>query len=224
MSRDLSPSSQAVALHFAAMLHQLGRDNARVQACAEESRAIALEHGFSFWFAGANVLSGWALADAGRTTEGGQTLRDGLREWLATDSVTYQTYYLGLLAEVLIREGQAEEGLRIIAEALDLVKKTGEKLYEPELHRLQGELLLLGPAEETHSRARQCFEQALALAREQEALALEIRAAISLGKLAHRQGRAGEVRPRLESVCHLVTEGFQTPDYLEATRLLEQMN
>ncbi|HEY8505236.1 MAG TPA: hypothetical protein VIL46_11685, partial [Gemmataceae bacterium] len=105
-SRELSPSSQAVALHFAAMLHQLRRDGRRARACAEASSALAAEHGFSFWLAGGTVLGGWALAACGEAGDGTARLRQGLRDWVATGSLTYQTYYLGLLAEVLIGRGE----------------------------------------------------------------------------------------------------------------------
>src|SRR5262249_32064398 len=59
MSRDLSPTSQAVALHFAAMLHQLGRDGPGALGWARAAGALAAEHGFSFWRAGGEVLGGW---------------------------------------------------------------------------------------------------------------------------------------------------------------------
>ena len=52
-------------------------------------------------------------------------------------------YFLALLAEAYGTMGQPEEGLHVLAEALALVDKTGERWYEPELHRLKGELLLL---------------------------------------------------------------------------------
>jgi hypothetical protein len=37
---------------------------------------------------------------------------------------------------------QVEEGLTVLAEALSLVDKTGERYYEAEIYRLKGELLL----------------------------------------------------------------------------------
>jgi serine/threonine protein kinase/predicted ATPase len=222
MSRRLSPSSQAVALHFAAMLHQLRRDNPRVRACAEESRAIAKEHGFSFWFAGANVFAGWAMADDGEP-EGIEWLREGIKDWQATDSVTYQTYYLGLLGEVLAKQGAIEDGLRILGEALALANATGERLYAAELHRLRGELLLLTSATDATTDAAQCFAEALAMARAQEALALELRAAFSLAKLLHRQGRPIEARLSLSPLWARFTEGFDSRDALEVGAFLEEL-
>src|SRR5262249_6421910 len=176
MSRELSPTSQAVALHFAAMLHQLRRHGPRTGACAEASAAIAVEHGFAFWLAGAGVMNGWALAAAGAPAEGIDCLRRGLRDWQETGSVTYRTYYLGLLAEVLGGQGQVEESGRVLDEALALVRQTGETFYEAELHRLRGELLLRasGGSGETIRRAEEDFRQALDVARRQGAKSLEL--------------------------------------------------
>lgn len=218
MSRELSPTSQAVALHFAAMLHQLRRDHARARECSEGSRTIAAEHGFSFWLAGGDVLSGWALAAAGAAEEGLDRLQRGLRDWMATDSVTYQTYYLGLLAEVLGGQGKLRESARVLEEALALARQTGEGLYEPELHRLRGELLLRRGEER---RAEEDFQQALEIARRQEAKSLGLRAAMSLVRLGQRRGTPEQARALLAETYGWFTEGLQTPDLYEARQLLE---
>jgi predicted ATPase len=222
MSRDISPTSQTVALHFAAMLHQLRGDGPRVRTCASESIAIAAEHGFSFWFAGGNILKGWAFAACGAPEVGVDLLRQGLSDWAATSSVTYQTYFLGLLAEVLRWLGKMDDSRRVVNEALALVDQTGEGLYEAELHRLRGELLLTDQDRaDCILQAERSFEQALAIARNQNALALELRAATSLCRLAQNQGRTGDAAAILEPICRRFSEGFQSPDYVQAVRLIE---
>ncbi len=117
MSRDLSPTSQAVALHFAAMVHQLRRDASRTRQSAEACAAIGNEHGLSFWRASGAVLSGWALAVGGQAEEGLARLRRGMSDWRATGSITYETYYLGLLAEVLADQQQVDESLALFDQA-----------------------------------------------------------------------------------------------------------
>lgn len=221
-SRELSPSSQAVALHFAAMLHQLRRDGRRAREFAQASAAVAGEHGFSFWSAGANVLGGWALAADGHTDEGTEQLRRGLAEWQATDSVTYMTYYMGLLAEVLGGQGQTRHALRLLEEALALARQTGEGLYEAELHRLRGEALLRdaqAPAA-AHALAADAFRQALELARRQDAKSLELRAALSLARLAPVHDQPAAVRQPLAEVFARFSEGWDTPDLREAKNML----
>jgi len=226
MSRTLSPASQAVALHFAAMLHQLRRDPARACACAEEVGAIAVEHRFSFWLAGANILAGWSTARLGATAIGAEQLRRGLFQWQSTDSVTYQTYYLGLLADVLGDQGDATEPLRVLHEALALARQTGEGLYEAELHRLRGALLLRDAEQSPATRvqdAEQAFCRAIEIAQKQEAKSLELRAAMDLAQLLRDQGQFSPAREMLGRALAQFTEGSDTPDLRAAAELLAEI-
>jgi serine/threonine protein kinase/predicted ATPase len=218
------PSSQVLAQHFGAMLHQCRRQPRAALACADLSVAISAEQGFSFWHAGGTVLRGWALSECGSGTAGLAALRGGLEAWLATGSVTYLTYYWALLGEVLGKQGQLEEGLKALDEALDLAERTGEGLYQAELHRLQGvlRLQLAGSLDSTH--AEVCFRQALTVAGRQDARSLELRAAMSLAQLYESQDRRTDARLLLAEVYGWFTEGFDTPDLKEAKALLEGLS
>src|SRR5262249_9853499 len=184
---------------------------------------IAAEHGFSFWLAGADVLSGWAMAASGAVVEGTERLRRGLLDWLATDSVTYHTYYLGLLADVLGRHGQVKEAFRLLTEALDLARDTGEGLYEAELHRLGGEMWLRDTGcPEAPARAEEAFRRAIDVARRQAAKSLELRAAVSLTRLLRDQGRPAEGQALLREVVDRFTEGWDASDLRQARNLLAE--
>jgi predicted ATPase len=183
IGRDLSPTSQAVALHFAAMVHQLRRDIDHTRQCAEACAAIGREHGLSFWRASGAVLSGWAIAAAGQAEEGLARLRRGMKDWRATGSITYETYYLGLLAEVLTEQRQFDESQRLLDEALALVDRTGEGFWTAELHRLRGENHRHSRAADRQETAETEFRRALDVARSQAARSLEQRAADSLARL-----------------------------------------
>src|SRR4030095_15377186 len=91
-------------------------------------------------------------------------------------------FFLGLLAAQYSRAGQAEEGLRILEEALAAVPIRGEHFYEAELYRLTGELALLSSADR-QAQAEMCFQQALDMPRRQQAKSLELRVAMSLARL-----------------------------------------
>ena len=104
--------------------------------------AVSVEHGFSFWRADGIKLLGWALAMQGRPAEGLAHLREGLGAYRATGALTGVPYDLALLAEVCGQAGLVEEGLAALGEALAIVDRTGERNYEAELHRLEGELRL----------------------------------------------------------------------------------
>jgi predicted ATPase len=203
------PSTQALALHFAAMVRQCRRDGPGARACAELALAIAADQGMSFWQAGGTILRGWAVAEGGDVAEGVALLRQGLDAWQATGSVTYRTYFLGLLAEVLGRAGRVADGLEVLDEALALVEETSERLFEAELYRLRGEL-----RHATGREAEDDFRRALAVARRQGAKSLELRAATSLARLS------GEREP-LAATLAWFTEGFDTRDIQEARALLD---
>jgi predicted ATPase len=115
-------------------------------------------------------------------------MQQGLAAWRATGAEALRPYYLALVAEASGKEGQVEEGLPLLAEALAVANDTEECRWDAELHRLKGELLLARPAEH-HAEAETCFRQALAIARRQQAKSWELRAAMSLVRLWQRQGK-----------------------------------
>jgi predicted ATPase len=94
----------------------------------------------------AAILWGGALAEQGQGEEGIAQIRQGLAAYQATGAKLTGPYYLALLAEAYGRVAQAEEGLTALAEALALVDKTGERIYEAELYRLKGTLTLQSKA------------------------------------------------------------------------------
>ena len=102
------------------------------------------------------------------------------------------------------------------------METTGERYYAAELHRLQGELLLQHAAPEV-AHAETCFQQALAMARRQQAKSLELRAAMSLSRLWQQQGKRDEARALLAPIYGWFTEGFDTADLQEARALLEEL-
>jgi predicted ATPase len=219
------PNTLALAHFYAAIIGQYRRQGPAVQQSAEAALAIATEHAFSFWRACGLMMRGWALAEQGARGSGIAQLREGLDGYLVTGGGIYRAYFLALLAEALGREGQIEEGLGVLAEALALVHDTGEAFHGAELHRLQGEFLLRrAPAEVALHEAEACFHRAVAIARQQQARSLELRAAMSLTRLYQKQHRQAEARPMLAGCYDWFTEGLDTPDLQEARTLLEQVS
>ena len=89
------------------------------------------------------MLRGWALAEQGQAEEGIAQIRQGLEACRPTGAEYQRTFYLSLLAEACGKAGRVEDGLQALAEALMMVRQTGECAYEAELYRLKGELLLV---------------------------------------------------------------------------------
>jgi predicted ATPase len=123
-------------------------------------------------------------------------------------------------AEVYGATGRAEDGLKVLAEALAVADKTGVRSYAAELHRLRGVLLLTQSADNT-AEATACFHHALSIARGQQARSWELRAAVSLSRLWQQQGKRAEARALLAESYGWFTEGFETGDLREAKALLD---
>jgi predicted ATPase len=242
LAREVPHSySLAYALGNTAWFHQFRREGQAAQGWAEEQIALATEQGFPFLLAWGTILRGWALAEQGKGEEGIVQIRQGLAALRATGAEAVRPYLLTLLAEVYGRRGQAEEGLRVLAKALEAEHKGGERYYEAERHRLKGELVLqsavrspqseipntqhLTPSTqaEVEQEAEGCFQKAIEIARKQQAKSLELRAAVSLARLWQQRGKQQSARNMLSEIYHWFTEGFDTKDLQEAKALLEAL-
>jgi predicted ATPase len=112
--------------------------------------------------------------------------------------------------------------LEALAEALATVAQSRVRWWEAELDRLRGELLLQHAVPQP-GEAETCFQQALAVARRQQAKSLELRAAMSLARLWQQQGKRAEAHALLAPIYGWFTEGFDTADLQEAKALLDEL-
>jgi predicted ATPase len=217
------PFTLASVLDYAAMFHQFRREAYAVFEQAEAAITLCTEQGFAYYLAWGTTMQGWAQVAQGQHEVGLAQMRRGLAALRATGAALRLTYYLALLAEACGQTGQAAEGLALLTEALTLVDTTGERWWEAELYRLQGELLLHaeGDVQNAESTAEECFQQALAVARRQHAKSLELRTAMSLSRLWQRQGKRTEAYQLLAEIYGWFTEGFDTADLQDARALLD---
>lgn len=243
------PFTLAFAMSIVVDVHHLRREQEATQKWAEAVITLSTEQGIAQWLANGLMERGWALVEQGYTEQGRAQIQEGLTAWQNTGANLAVPYRLYLLAEASGKTGQVGEGFRLLDEALALVEKQGERWWEAELYRLKGELLLWqargerqngakgkGRKRETvsaHSpssshadlvsQAEICFRQALDLARRQQAKSLELRAALSLTRLWHQQGKPEAARYLLAEIYRWFTEGFNTGDLREARALLEEL-
>jgi predicted ATPase len=223
LAQELShPFSLAFALAFAAWLHQLRREGQAAQERAAATIGLATDQGFPFWESWGTVLQGSVLAEQGQSAEGIAQMRQGIAAWRATGAELQLPYYLALLVEAYGKAGQAEEGLRVLDEALTAVHKTGERQHEAELYRLKGELLLKQDVPDEQE-VESCLRQAVDVARQQQAKSLELRAAMSLSRLWQYQGKRVKAHDLLAPIYGWFTEGFDTADLQEAKALLDAL-
>jgi class 3 adenylate cyclase/predicted ATPase len=217
------PYSLVWAQARSARIHQCCRELQAVQERAESAIALARKQGIPVYLAWGTILGGWVRAHQGQVKEGLAQIQQGLADYGATGPEGHRSYFIPMLVEVYGKDGQAEEGLTVLDEALTTAHRTGVRYYEAELYRLKGELLLALSAE-NHTEVETCLRQAIDVASNQEAKSLELRAAMSLSRLWQLQSKIEEARKLLAEIYGWFTEGFDTADLKEAERLLEELS
>jgi predicted ATPase len=208
------PFTLVEVLRFSARLHACRREWQRAQAHAETLLALATEHGFARYAAFGAFFRGWALAAQGQGEEGIAQMRQGLDASRATGTVV--GIEIRALAEAYGQVGQVDEGLHLLPGPLTEGPRTAEA------YRLRGELLLQQTVPDA-PQAETCFQQALDVARRQQAKSYELRAAMSLSRLWQRQGKRAAAHELLAPVYGWFTEGFDTADLQDAKALLEEL-
>ena len=143
LAREIGhPFDTTRALFYAAMIAQLRREPRLVSERTETVMALAAEHGFELFSAWGSLLQGWVLAENGQVDKSLPQIQQGLLTLETIGSKVFQTYWLALFAEAYGKGGQAEKGLKMVTEALEMSTNSGEQWYEAELYRIKGELLL----------------------------------------------------------------------------------
>jgi tetratricopeptide (TPR) repeat protein len=217
--RLAQPFSTVVALDYAAMLHQFRGEPARTRERAEAALAVSNERGFAYYRAWATILLGWAMIGQDELEEGVGTAERGLRDLRATGAELRVPYYLGLLADALGRIGRAAAAEAALDEAFETARRNGEARTEPELHLVRAKLLGADRPEEAEASIR----RAIATAERQGGLSLALRARVRLARMRQAQGRALEAKKCLAQCYGAFSEGFETPDLIEARRLLDEI-
>jgi predicted ATPase/DNA-binding winged helix-turn-helix (wHTH) protein len=184
---------------------------------------LAARHALEVWNAWAQCFEGVVLIKRGNHGVGSQVLQSAL-ERLPEPAIHHHiSLLLAELAAGLGGSGQIAEGLSVVDKALAWAEQTEAGWYLAELLRTKGELLLLERVPSAVATAEACFQQALDVARRQDALAWELRAAMSLARLWRGQQRAGQARKLLAPVYRRFTEGFGTADLVTAKTLLQSL-
>ena len=188
---------------------------------ADEILAIATDGGFPMYFGYGSFIRGWCLGALGQAADGIPLSLEGLANFRASGCNLVVPFFLTTLAEIYGMAAQADEGLKRVAEAANIVEATQERWADAEMHRLRGTLSLF-----MHQRAaaEDSFHQALAVARRQSAKFWELRAAMSMARLWRDQGKRDEARELLAPIYGWFTEGFDTLDLKEAKELLDELS
>jgi class 3 adenylate cyclase/tetratricopeptide (TPR) repeat protein len=209
------------ALHNAILTHFLCGNYATVEALANEVFALAEEQGILMWKATASIYRGWAFAVGDRASAAIQMITPGVAA-RRTGATFLAPVRLSLWGKSYAELGRLDEALRSVEEAKEILEKTGETWFEVGVHCIAGEIALKSLPPDA-AKAEACFEQALAVARQQQAKSWELRAAMSMARLWRDQGKRQQARELLAPIYGWFTEGFDTCDLKEAKALLDEL-
>ncbi len=215
--RVAHPFTLGYSLTFVTVLHRMLREPRLAFDRAEETIALAKAHSMPLWETGARLKRGWSRVMLG-DAEGVGEMRAAVEKVRGLMS-GISLIFLETLADGLLAAGRTGEARAVLQEAFDVVERIDDHHVEAELHRLEGTCLL---REGDASAAEAAFGRALAIAADQEALLLELRAATALAALWHDRDEIERARALLAPIYGRFEEGRDMPDMAAAAVLLER--
>jgi tetratricopeptide (TPR) repeat protein len=218
------PFSLACAHSCSGWLYQDCRLGAEAEAAGNEAIRISAEQGFPFCHACGTLYKAGGMLLQHRVDEAVLLLRelqDRYRDLYRGVWAIELASYFSIAGQAHTKTGRFDEARRVLDEGLVLAEKRDERFLEAELHRLKGELHLAEADDQTA--AEGCFRTAIETARRQQSKAWELRATMSLARLWQQQRRRDEARAALAAVFDTYTEGFTTPDLVDAAALLKAL-
>jgi predicted ATPase len=171
--------SRALAQNHMLRMHVFERDVQKVAAMGAALLRLSKDQDFPYFIGTSMIYTGWAWAMRGEAEQGIELCKKGIAQLRSIGTNCWFPRCFALLAECYQQAGDFERAGDAIAEALKTIQRTGERVWEAEIYRLKGRLLLL-TGSSAHE-AGDCFTKGLRIAREQKAKLLELRAAMSNG-------------------------------------------
>jgi predicted ATPase len=212
--------STALALSHVAFLGTIGCDPQRAATHADEAIALSVEHGLASPGHRARFFRGALLAQNGDPQAGIELMRNAIAATEVSAERNRRTLYLSHIASAHASLGQPTVALDLLDEAIQTAEVTSEKFFEAELYRLRGEMLLtLGKRGEAEAGLR----RALTIAQQQQARWWELRAATTLAKHWHDEGKYLEAYSLLQPIYAWFVEGFDTTPLKDAKALLGEL-
>ncbi|HEX6113452.1 MAG TPA: AAA family ATPase, partial [Geminicoccaceae bacterium] len=136
------PATLAVALDRTTAVAEFCRDVTTVSLRAETMSALGREQGFPYYVAKGDLYRGWVMVTNGLVTEGTALMRAALSALRVTGDEEFMPHSLGLLAEAQAKLQETLQALSLVRDALARATRTDERLFEADLHRLAGDLLV----------------------------------------------------------------------------------
>jgi class 3 adenylate cyclase/predicted ATPase len=217
--RIAHPFTLSVALIASSVVYLNRREPGPALRQLEAAETLAAEQRLSLILE-AGMLRGVALFGQGAIDDAIPRIREGVTKWTRVGRTLFLPYGLAFLAEGLARQGDRVAALAALRDGLATAGATGEHMWDAELHRVTGTVLL---AENRLDEGQASLQQAIRIAQAQQAKSLELRAARDLARLWGEQGRRAEASELLAPVYRWFTEGLDTADLKEAKALLDEL-
>ncbi len=222
-AREIGQATTLMAvLSLASLTHMFLGNYTAASAQSDEVISLANEKGAALWKSWGMMNQGCVLARTGKVEEAIEATRAGISAWRSTGATTWLPPYLSYLAKAYADLGRFEEARRTIIEAMTVIEATKERWCEAEVRRTAGEIALMSP-QPSLAQAKAFFEQALTIARQQQAKSWELRVAMSMARLWQDQSKPQQAREMLAPIYGWFTEGFDTLDLNEAKALLDKL-
>jgi predicted ATPase len=213
------PQVQANGLDTALTIEHLRRDVEQTSSLASAFTACLDKFGIKYPYPRPLSACNWLLLQSGDAAAAIAGLRQDIEKTLAARLGLFLPLIYITLAEACLAARNTSDGLAAVDDAFISIRR-GQALFEPEAWRIKGELLRLT---DDRSQPGECFRKAMQLAGTQSALALELRAATSLGRLQLDTGLAPDASEHLRASLGRFTEGFDTADFRDATATLKSL-
>ena len=221
LARELThPYSWLLALNDMLSVRCVRREYAEGYRVACELLEVCAQQHVPNYLAYAGVERGWTVAMLGGLDAGIDEMLRSLAAYRALGLERHRIRFLTMLADALRARGRIQEGLDAVAEAERLLTTTEEIRWAPEVHRMRGRLLLARSSAEGPA-AESSFGAAVAEARAQGAVSLELRAATDLARLCVSDQRSRQGRELLVPLLARIAEGSDLPDLNDARQVLE---
>ena len=165
------------------------------------------------------VMQGRLLVQRGKTDEGLERMKDGHAAWKEVQSQIAQGFIFQQFVEAYTLAEQVDQSMSTIEEALTWMAASGINLYEAEMWRQRG-LLMLSASANQAEQAEYCYHKAMEISRRQRLKMWELRAAANLSQLWQTQGRGKEAYELLHGLVFSFHNSFDTPDLMAAQRVL----
>jgi class 3 adenylate cyclase/predicted ATPase len=218
------PNTQGVALCLAgALFQEICGNSEEVSEYTAKTIQLAQTRSLGLWLMAARVFEWWTMGQQGRSSEAVAGMCKTLDAQKASGTYLFRSHFLGLLAELYAGAGQPTEGLGALAEAFSVVDETGERMWEADLYRLKGDLLLASRGSQAAVEAEGCFVRAIDIARPQGARLWQLRAASSLAHLWISQGKQAEAREMLAPLYRSFQDNSDLRDVARAASLLQKL-